>query len=332
MLLSRSACGLTLLSLIACDAGTDVPGDKGDAPGVRNRMCNLAWGSLLTPAKGEVELVAPKGPNVAPLLLVDADRVSTRGGETQSCSEGNGTYSCEAEGSFQSIVVTLGRLSWKLDNECRWYEDEQNLRLDAPGCIKQNALVVTGALQGFDPDRRQPSVKLQGPRQLIRGTSGVPSGEDDQAYAVRTDCRVEDGHYACPTLGYLHTQVHTVIAGGRALQVELPVSDCAIEEQQRDVQCPAEPAGFSVRDPSSGAFEVTASYENGAPYPCSRALEADEAGEGAFFCPPAPGDPWGRGTYHVVARGNRLIYEGDAHDVFDGCGGSGDPLVLQQRR
>jgi hypothetical protein len=97
-----------------------------------------------------------------------------------------------------------------------------------------------------------------------------------------------------------------------------------------------------VQSGGSASFNLermTASYEGEAPYDCRdvRALGSPSAKPEFFtsqrsathLCPPAPGNERGRGSYHIVATGYRgaitdppLVFEADATDVFDGCGGS----------
>src|SRR5690242_14634375 len=101
----RTAPWAALLSLLACDSEDDSPN------------CHRAWGNLLTPAKGGAVLMDYAGPGPkliawerdspppGPMLLVDAERVTTASGAKQTCGIDQGQYHCggDSSGSFHKI-------------------------------------------------------------------------------------------------------------------------------------------------------------------------------------------------------------------------------------
>jgi hypothetical protein len=339
---SRTACWAALL-LMACDEPAPAPSGRG--------RCDLSWGTVLTPAKSDALLVEYDGPEPsliesepggapeAPMLLVSPDRVVTAGGSSKTCNIDGAAYVCNGGGSFREVVVTLGKLESKVENECNWDEDPQDIRLTAADCIPEGTVVVEGDLHDYDPTRPPPMVKLQGPKQFLKSTTGAPGGEEDHSYAVAIPCEVRGGHYTCPTIGYLNSATHAVVAGSVASEVELPVTNCVPSKVELDVECPAIPVGFVVRAPSTNNYTITASYEGGEPDACRRRMPGEIPGTPAakevytsdYICPPAPGDERGRGTYHIKAVYSSFRpLEIDASDVFDGCNGSRSVVMLER--
>lgn len=231
--LARAAISATLFTALACAGGDD------------GGMCNSARGNLLTPPKPGAVVMDYEGPGLAlitrpagqpalPMLLVDAESVRTSGRKSEACSVNQGFYGCGAEGNFKSIVVRHGGLRWSVANRCRWYEDSQDILLEAPKCIPPGTIVVEGDLLDYDASLSTPEVMLTGPRQRLAESAGA-SGDEDHRYTVGMPCSVEDGHYACPTLGYLSTAAHSVIVEGSASEVVLPVTNCVAEKVRLDV-------------------------------------------------------------------------------------------------
>jgi hypothetical protein len=324
------------------DAGVDARTNPGGSSA--SDWCRDEWGSVLTRAAPGAEVlwsVVGLSQITVPRLPIEPDRVEarTRKGATHECRSSVGRYTCSPPESFSSIVVTFAEQEWTFPNTCNYEEDPQDLVLDGD-CVAEGTIVLEGELLGYDRERAAAQVTLESPFQRVRGSTGL-AGLDDQAYIVGTRCTVDGGHYTCPTLGFSHTEKHTVVVGGVRREVTLPVADCTVEPVQLDIACPEQPEGLFVKAPSREQFKVTASYEGGAPYPCD-AVEALLVQTGSeprqyrlrrpdrdYICAPAPGNERGRGTYHiVVASSDGQEYAANVRDAFDGCGGSPEPIVF----
>jgi hypothetical protein len=324
------------------DAGVDAPTDADGSSA--SDWCGYEWGSVLTRAAPGAEVlwsVVDRSSIPVPRLPIEPDRVEarTRVGTTHECSSSVGRYTCNSPEPFSSIVVTFAGQEWTFPDVCSYEEDPWDLVLDAD-CVAEGTTVLQGELLDYDRERAAAQVTLESPFQLVRGSTGLV-GFGDQGYIVGTRCTVDGGHYACPTLGFSHSEKHTVVVGGIRREVTLPVADCTVEPVQLDIACPEQPEGLFVKAPSRRQFKVTASYEGGAPYPCD-AVEALLVRTGSapgqyrvrrpdrdYVCAPAPGNERGRGTYHIVAASSDgQQYEAEVSDAFDGCGGSPEPIVL----
>jgi hypothetical protein len=356
-----------LLALLACDqseprvdpdSGDSVDTDAGESPPDSGwqRPCEQR-GAIAVPWAEGVFPVRYYG-DAGPYLTgrPDSLEATTADGQRVACKlfKEDRNYVCENEGGLTTITASLRAQSWSWPAKCPYWEDYVRLHLDgAEPCVEPGTVVVEGDLLNLDSSRPMPTVTLEGPWQEFdsSGDSHFPQDEKADGHVPGIACAVAEGHFRCPTLGFRTTVQHAVVAGGVRTEIALPVSDCAATTVTLDLTCPALPSGFYVEVPVAMTFshplhpgnrswgpqyDVQASYDGGALYPCVPEPEPAYRGaaDATYFCPAAGGDEWGRGRYEVVAKhmsssGDGPAFVGSVTDPFDACGGTPEPLQLQ---
>jgi len=362
----KLALGLSIVAFVACDTSeheqqrqldeTDAGVEDADAPNAdlpdadppatdqrTGRPCNEMWGTVLVPAAEGAEVLRHSYFTMERLSpawlngLPDSVEARTVDGRLLPCGYGVGPYLCSGavDEDLEKAVVSLGDQEWTETAYCKYFEDPTDFYLTgAAPCVPTGTVVVEGDLLGYDATRALPRVILEGPEQIVIGSLGL-AGTDDLRSVVGTHCTVSNGHYACPSVGFRSDEMHAVVVGGARSEVLLPA--CDVTPVALNVTCPAVPEGLFVTKP--GRYDVTASYEGGESYACKPVDSTPRFSTGRrpvytpgrdYVCPLAPGNERGRGRYNIVARAGNSVYEGSVTDAVDGCGGTGNPVVLTQ--
>jgi hypothetical protein len=356
-----------LIALLSCDPreaeadpaapldGEEADGEEVEADAgyeeIRTRQCSQ-WGSIGLPwAPGTYALDSYGSTFTGPYLLGRADAMELRDpyGDSVDCSVTD-LYVCKAPHGGGTITATFRGERWSWPARCPENElDAVQLNLNGAACVEAGTVVLEGELMGVDPARATPLVVLEGPWQhFVRSEDPtLPHEEAWSGHLPARECRVDGGHYTCPTLGFATTEQHVLVVGGLRSELTLEVKDCSATTTRLNVTCPALPAGFYVELPEDASkpqyYDVEASYEGGEPQPCvlqSHTVSRDASdphpvSHSRIFCPPAAGHEWGRGHYEITATprtstGNPSSYASHVTDVFDACGGTAGPVILRR--